>query len=674
MQVRSQKFQRLALAIATLVVGFLPLEGTANFCRVYYNQIAELGPEDAATFRKQIGAIMDRYPSFDAITMADNAAFITMKEETDEFYRLLEGMTDAQANTKAFQIEMLEREAKIGRLFLDAENAILKELNDVVFPDNKGFVTILLNAYKQMLWDRIQEETLSDGTRLADFLVGKYADAKNIRFAFNRDDPLAIEAVERVYLAAGQDLLNLVYAPDSMIAQRFLGATGIARDPASINLGGIDVFDVDFASTAARQARGNFDSGRIDRDLDQLAAARRDGQAQDVPERIGGTDPVHFPQVKAQLDAAARKAELTRLRMQMRFARKYPKLMDEYVVNDSVDIPSQELFEIMLKTKIPKGQRASKLNFLMALQREIRERFGYQLDLDELEMIYDYKNAVDTFSPGNYITHREPVDYRDFEHGMLLIDMTGQNVRNFRQTAIAVSEVTWNNRQTPQRFDARPIIQRARQGERIATEELRKRQKYIYDLMDKHFDCKKLPISGDDGACVPAKPITRQQRINFLNEISQHPEYSGNFRLSFVEPEFVDPNTRKPIGRALDSFAYEEFSGIAEAVEKEVPIRVIDWPGAPPRTVYQARGHANLFMGGFAHLPDGTMGRVYSMIREVFADISRANGLDPVFVTRLTPGDLPIPPTSVRNYGIVPRDPPPGVPRFPEGLRIAPTR
>ncbi len=638
--------------IATIV----PMRtASANFCRAYYKQLNELSPQDEAAFRTQIADTTQQYPPFAAISMADNANFIRMKETTEKFYDLLENATDEQLASREFIQKLLDMEPEIGRVFFDAENAVLKELNDIVLPDNKGFVTTLLDAYKQMLWDRVQASKLPDGTALSDYIVGQYADAKNIRFAFNRDDPALTIAVKEAYRQASQDLRRLIYSEESMIAERFLGATGISRDPASINMAGLDDVDPDFANTAARKGRNFFDKSAVDDDLDQLAKARKaneEGGNVTEPENVGGTAPRTFASVKAELDAAGLAAEKARMVMQLRFSRKYPKLMEPFEGNDNIYLPTREFLEVMLKTKIPKGKRTSRLNFLLAIKKEIRERFPeYDLSIDDLNIIFEYKNNVDIFSPGNYIVERDPVDYHDFDLGMLLIDMTGQNVKNFRETAAAVAESAWAGRGTVNQFDSRRIIRMARQGERRATADLNARQKYIYGVMDKHFDCKKMPISGDDGACVPASRITEAQKQAFLREIGDHPEWSGNFRLSFVEPNYYNPRNGKRTSKELDSFAYEDFSGSAEAIEKEmrktlrkrlvdvigyeevqklllavdvrpfestVPIQVVDYPGGPPRTLYEARGQANIYMGAFKNLPPETTAEVYRMIREVF--------------------------------------------------------
>lgn len=432
--------------------------------------------------------VRTRFPIFQRITDADNGQFLRLARRA-----------------------RLDPERP--RLFIDVELAILKELNDVVFAEGKGFVTALSNAFKEMFYQELQRSQLASSA-----LVVRYSDHKSLRFGFSEDNSQLRTELAKIYERTTQRYnayLSSFGMDEYLSTQR-----GIASSPRSWFLSGIGT-DPDEANIAARFARTHF--------------------------RPQGTATLDFRSIREEIEQAAGRARNLTRQTEAHFAQRFPQLLD---ANGEV---SAALVEILLKTR---GNGRSRLRFMMAISDRIRERFGVLLQAQDVELLFAWKQAVDLFQPGIFVVGRDPIILNNAENGALFLDIAGQNVRNFRYTARALRDLPRN--------EAELALSAARAGELQATTDLNRRRSYLETLLREEFgDMRgRLFQSGDDAAFVPNRNLSRTERVRLYSQIRQS-EFSGDFRLSFVAPRYSDTN------QIVSPEHLEQLGAMAENFEKD---------------------------------------------------------------------------------------------------------
>jgi hypothetical protein len=405
-------------------------------------------------------------------------------------------------------------------LFFDVELAVLKELNDIVFPESKGLVTALANAYKEMFFQELQRSPL-----LRAELRGQYSDFKSLRFAFQNDSPEARKELARVYASTSRrfsEYLNSFGMQERLARQR-----GLAGDPHSWHLSGIGS-DPDQANIAARLARSRFTTG--------------------------ATPMQDFRDVRPELAALATRSVRLEQDIARTMSMRFPQLFQKATTSGQSMELNPGAVEILLKTR-PRSR--SLLGFYVALYQRFLDRFGVRLSPTDLELLVEWKRSVDTFQPGIHVESHNPIQLEGSSHGVLFIDIAGQNVRNFMHTAGALRRNATNS--------ADEAIALARDGEHKATAELDRRRHFLVARLDENYGANRGRRfdSGDDAAYVPSQNHSRLARVRFYREIAAS-DFAGDLRWTWVEPRFSD--TREVVPPEV----LESLGGFGEAFEKDL--------------------------------------------------------------------------------------------------------
>jgi hypothetical protein len=405
-------------------------------------------------------------------------------------------------------------------LFFDVELAVLKELNDVVFPESKGLVTALANAYKEMFVQELQRSPL-----LRSELRGQYSDFKSLRFAFQTDSPEARGELARVYASTSRRFAE--YLNSFGMQERLARQRGIASDPHSWHLSGIGS-DPDQANIAARLARSRFTAG--------------------------ATPMQDYRDVRPELAALATRSVRLEQEIERSMGVRFPQLFQRATTSGQSPELNPGAVEILLKTK-PRSR--SLLGFYTALYQRFLDRFGVRLSQADIELLVEWKRSVDAFQPGIHVESRNPIQLEGSTHGVLFIDIAGQNVRNFMHTAGALRQNATNS--------ADEAIAHARDGEYQATAALNRRRRFLGARLDENYGTNRGRRfdSGDDAAYVPSRNLSRLYRVRLYREVAAS-EFAGDLRWTWVEPRFGDTQAVVPPD------VLENLGGFGEAFEKDL--------------------------------------------------------------------------------------------------------
>lgn len=384
----------------------------------------------------------------------------------------------------------LAKEANSGRnngakLFLDVENAVLKNLNDEAIQDRE-LVTAITNLYKDVVWQEISSDKI-----LSQAMRAKYSDFKSLRFAFAEDNVDLRGRASRLFSSIGEKFG--VYL-DRLIAKEGWEERmkGLSADPRHWHHAGIGA-SPDEAGAASRASRSMIESG-------QQAVLRS------------------FAGSAGALTQASRQAAKIRAWVAKRFAQE-PHLMT------AEGVLSAEAIEAMLKAG---GSNAD-------VARALRQRFRLQVSDKEAAVLQKYLQLANQFSPGLLLEKRVVIDMAQPARGVISADFKGQNARNLEETLKALA-----------RSESLPLagmIREVRAGEAVATAALERKKAIFQRALDEVFPGLRAEFTGDDGLAFVPFALDAEMRKKFQAAYLRQGQ-AEDLRLAFVPFDSVPVGAR----------------------------------------------------------------------------------------------------------------------------------
>ncbi len=469
----------LALALGAFL---LPEAGASSSCEGRYAGLLS-GPPSARISWSDANEFKRQHSTFSAITTDHNRAYISL----------------AQTQQRPL-------------VFLDVENAILKELNDKVIKD-KDLVTAVTNLHKEIYLRRLKEDPV-----LSKALQAQYSDFKSIRFAFDPEKDLPARLL-RVHETSSKEFLERIESlglrpgPDN--------ARGLALRPENWHLAGIGS-SPDEAGAAARRART-------------------------VDNSHGTIPPQTFQETLPLLRRTLESTEDLRQTIQALFSNT-PGVLDE--IRPGVRVLSADAVALIRKIE-PSGH--DRFEYLAALRNEFEAVFGRKISNDEGVMLRDYVASADRFSPGIFIEKREVIDLSAGKNGIVSADFAGQNARNIRGTMAAMAEQT----------NPALSLRRARMEEQNATRVLNDRKREFSVRLDQEGHAGSLQFSGDDGIFLPTREVSLEEKSLLARRLASS-GYPADLRITFLPERFSDT------GAVIPQENRYRLIGLAESVEKSV--------------------------------------------------------------------------------------------------------
>jgi hypothetical protein len=416
---------------------------------------------------------------------------------------------------------LLARRANSGsptraRLFVDLENAVLKELNDKVVKD-KDLVTVLTNLHKDVLFNLLKRDEL-----LWPLVMGRYSDFKSIRLALSEDSPLIRRRLASLLTEANQRYTEYLA---SMADER-----GWAER----------------ASGLAANTR-NWYHGGIGASPDQAGLATRYSRSQSGPAVLRS-----FKEAEPALARAADSLQRDFLWIEERFS-SVPGLL----TGGSEKVLSAELIETVRKTTA-----SAERPRLAELRRNLGLRFSATFSEQEVERLDRLVNLADQFSPGLLLARREVIDLgRASTHGVISSDFKGQNARNIEETMKAI-------RQSQQQPLAQRIVG-VRAAESRATESLDLRKARFQRVVGELFPGQSAQFSGDDGILFLPRVLNEEDRNRFIQLWLNSGGRPEDLRLTFERFDYRDS------GATIPGDIRSQLVGQAENLEKGLRAKLL---------------------------------------------------------------------------------------------------
>lgn len=444
-----------------------------------------------------------------------NPGKTALLEKLRERYRTLVAVT-AEDNRRFIHTAYRTKE---GKFFFDAENAVLKELNDKVVRD-KDLVTSLGNLYKQIFFEELEKDPL-----LRAKLIARYSDFKSVRLAFSEGGPELEAAAAALYARVGKRYVTEMKRAGAV----WEGTRGLAEHNGTWHLAGMGA-TADEANTATRSARAV-------RPENGFIPARR------------------FAEIAPELKQALEENEVRRRFLEMSL-HQYRGMLTPHPERQDAYVLSAEAIKVLRNVK---PQDPSLLGYVTAVKAEFARTYGISLSTKQALAIRDYVATVDRFSAGILAEERVILDLAKAEKGVVSVDFAGQGVCNLQSTmqALAVAGID----------DASAAVRAARSAEGTATCDLNKRKAAIAAVFRKQ-GARDPQFSGDDGIYFPEHDWTEIDKRRFLQNASQA-ENPGSYRITFLPQRYHDT------AQVIPSWQRALYIVHAEEFEKELRKRLL---------------------------------------------------------------------------------------------------
>jgi hypothetical protein len=380
------------------------------------------------------------------------------------------------------------------KLFLDLENAVLKDLNDKVVRD-KDFVTALTNLHKDVVWASLNSDDL-----IRKHLIARYSDFKSLRFAFSDDGPILQERLRQRMLDVNRRYSEYVasIAKEESWTQR---ARDLAFDSRNWFHGGLGSTP-DEAGLAGRSSRYGGGSG--------------------APLRS-------FEQSQKSLSRAADKVELYRSWADKRFS----SVTGFLAPAGEKKILSAEAIETIRKAVPAAGGSQAQ-----AVQVALQKRFGLTLTEQEAKDLGDFLAYADRFSPGLFLEERVVIDLGQAKAGVVSVDFKGQNARNLEETLRSLAE-----------SEGQPLAERIRllrAAEARATAALDEKKARFQRVLQRLQPGLRAEFSGDDGIGFLQKTLSPGKKRLFSRYWKEAGGEGGDIRLTFHDFRYADTGALVP--------------------------------------------------------------------------------------------------------------------------------
>jgi hypothetical protein len=400
-------------------------------------------------------------------------------------------------------IAKAERPRAKDQLFIEIENAKLKQLNDTL--KDKDLVTSMTNMHKQL--------SIEEFTELAKKYPGlkfyPYSDFKSLRFAIEGEIPATFQSDIAVAFSRAQKKFDvwaktnkLIRETDEPVTSWFKMGSGQLADE---------------ASAAARFARTqpesksvvHFASSEVSQSL-ALGLQRTDGLRSEIVERLANSNLVEK-------------------------SRQGPSLL------------KTDVFEVLRKSS----------NATEAAEK-LKKRFGLaEINPELAGKMFEYSRSVDSFSPSLYIGKREVATLEAADKGGFSVDFVGLGAQNISGTAAALAGAQ----------DVSAALERARQAEKKVTSIFTERRNSVKEISEGTLGSKlKTVCSGDDCVGVPAVPLSLPEKQRLLNSLASQTD-GANLRVAFIQPGIKNREARSVIavhGEQIEKYLRESLEGQIE--------------------------------------------------------------------------------------------------------------
>jgi hypothetical protein len=534
--------------------------------------------------------------------------------DVDEFKKVFRVSDDISAaeNQRFIDMALKQENAGAAPLYMEVDNAILKQMNDKVFKGDKDLATAMTNYHKEVFLQNASrfkvrlarkevEQLIGETTNPAvkarlvsmlekpgatfevpgeDLVVGvaAYSDYKSMRFAFGVDNPRVRRLMEEIHEDTNRQIGQIM---NSSNLNPFLDnpeLRGLARDPSRW-------FNAGFGDTA-----------------DQASVASRLGRT-----RVAGDRTImHFEALRGRLRETLSVAEDNRRRIQTSLigTKALTRTSNgEYVLSvDAIEVfrkatGSVSDFEkhidamrtFMTKTygrevslddilqtggyrnldefaKSYKGDR----NFMSYLA-EIHHGFqklGVEVSIVDITRMRSYFMAMDSVAPSLMMAERVVVDVSSARHGLFSVDFGKQGSINIHEQMVEFASSESARRVE----DVGEIVDLMRRSEQRATRLLHADMERVNRLYRQNSAPGSSPVrfSGDDGTGIPESALVRGRRVRMYDQIASGAEDPSRYRMVYVGPEYLDN------AAAISPNDLKKIIATAEGIEKEVRRRLRD--------------------------------------------------------------------------------------------------
>lgn len=454
------------------------------------------------------------------------------------------------------------------KVFFQAENIVLKELNDSVFKD-KPTVDGIINSFKAHLKRAAQADTTLSHAILAD-----YSSYKSVGICVQEDSQAIRDKIQKVYNQANQEFIEELQK--SPLHGAITDKAGYTKDPSKWHLGA-------FGKTP-----------------DEAEITSRAMRALIQNEKAGSSAKIRaYDESEIQRYLNNKLKELWALENESkRILNRVPQGLTSLNPSRPKDlVPNEDLLEAFKKVDAKDANEYQQI-----VQNRIKKRFGVSLSTNEINQIKKYADAVDLFSLSPQQTERIHIPYGVAEHHMVSTDFAGQGTANQRYLMANLSQDHISN--IPDAVSA------SRGSFNEATEDMISLQKELDDAVG-HLG--KAYFSGDDGIIMTEKPLTDAQKQEITRRLS-HSNRPHRFRLTFVpmrygdtgeiipeskrsgliiEAESYQKNLKKEILKGLDPRSAEELKDQILAIDY-VPMSNPNKPGVF-KVVTSAKANTPIF-------------------------------------------------------------------------------
>ncbi len=446
----------------------------------------------------------------------------------------IESWSDQVATTPAQNTTYIDdvlRGEQPGVFYLDTQNTALKRLNDTL--RDKSLVDAFGNRYNAMVMDAIEDFKLAH----PGVTVNLYSDYKSLRASI-RGPPGSEEA-----------LMGELAVLMRNTEERFLGELRAA------NL-------VDEAAINERWFRAGL--GRTSDEANLVTRFSR--RETDITPTLFSSSTTN-----ARIRNAWELTEQSRTALANRF--RGTDLLRN-VEGTSRQIPSAEVLEVVRKASTPEE-----------IARTLSGRFGREVTVQDAELLREYFNRVDQFSPGLLIPARVEHRFDTATNGGFSIDFAGVGSVNAEATAAGLARGR----------NLQDSIAGVRRNEILVTRDLDalklRTQNAVRDTLERHGIEAEITVSGDDMVVIPNRALTPEIRRE-IAEAQVAAQRGTNtlpsgMRTSFFREGIPDQASRSiqaTIGESVEKKLRRRLESQLPREELRQTLFSVDMRGASPGT------------------------------------------------------------------------------------------
>ena len=507
--------------------GFTPAEALSTAEKLFRSGALGRTPPPG-----ELSSLMRRSPASHAPTEPPSV----IKRERDVLPITRDGYIDEWATktaTSSFEnaayIDLASKGKNPGLFFLDTQNTALKRLNDTL--RDKSLVDAFGNRYNNLVQIALRDFQ----KKYPDVTLAMYSDYKSLRAAI-RGPP----GKEKQLMEELADMMDDV--SDTFISE--LKANNLVD--------------------ASMQNEIWFRAG-LGQSADEANLVTR------FSRRGNDSATSHFASGNtfSSIQNARSLSELSRRNILKRFDNS--PLIREV---DGVKIPTAEVLEVVRKTSDPTD-----------VAKILSGRYGREVTKADAELLKQYFNQVDQFSPGLLITERVEHNYANAVHGGFSVDFAGVGSVNAEATALGLASGK----------SLEDAISQIRRQELRVTRDLdalkSRTSEAVRNVLDRHDIKAQITISGDDMLVVPNKVLSPEVRreVAFAQvkaQVGTATEASG-MRTSFFGPNIADDTARSiqaTIGETIEKRLRKRLEGVLTQDELKHTHFAIDMKGTTPGT------------------------------------------------------------------------------------------